>query len=309
LNDGGVEQVVRRLREILAGLLLVAIAGAPPALSQGRSAEDRYIAVRDAAIEKIRLAEDAKQDPEIVAQEVDRAVADLTQRMRTLIGPVEIKTFPQPPKLHADTLYMTDVGFGMLDGLLFFTANEEPQFIVTTDTLFTRWLRTRKDGGVPQDRTAALKNTTFYTHAMSADAVVIKYLEMPIAKASTAKLAIALLVARTQDDTPMVPAEIFVAAIHGSKVFIAVERIEAKFSPSPACSAARAETVRKADDMIDAFRSGGEKDAALSEKAAALREQSEAHYLRCTSGDLKKQAAFALAVKQAQALYGRLPGR
>jgi hypothetical protein len=98
-----------------------------------------------------------------------------------------------PARLNLDTLYKGDQGFGMLDGLRFDSefgesgekagANGtdgkyvEPKahIIVTTQTMFARWLRIHKDWwdkglkNVPQQIGSALRDESFYTQAISTD--------------------------------------------------------------------------------------------------------------------------------------------
>ena len=71
--------------------------------------------------------------------------------------------------------------------------------IVTTQPLFERWLRAHKDWwgkkhkNVPQQIGAALKDESFYTQAISTDAAVVNFNELPIAKPASATFAFAML--------------------------------------------------------------------------------------------------------------------
>jgi hypothetical protein len=111
-----------------------------------------------------------------------------------------------PAKLHIDTFSKGDEGFGMLDGLRFdalLGKNDqkagqdgadgkyvEPKahIIVTTQTLFERWLRAHKEWwgkdikNVPQQIGTALKDESFYTQAVSSGSAVVNFNSLPIAK-------------------------------------------------------------------------------------------------------------------------------
>ena len=67
--------------------------------------------------------------------------------------------------------------------------------IVTTQTLFERWLRAHKDWwgknikNVPQQIGAALKDGSFYTQAISSGSAVVNFNSLPIAKPAGAAFA------------------------------------------------------------------------------------------------------------------------
>jgi hypothetical protein len=146
--------------------------------------EERYIATRDAAIKKLQPMYDASNSD--AANKAEAAVvADLQTQMTAILGERGYKGFG-PAKLNLDTLSKGDEGFGMLDGLRFEAetgkngakpgtkdaAGEYVQpkayIIVTTSTMFERWLHGHKDWwdkgvkNVPQQIGAALKDGSFY---------------------------------------------------------------------------------------------------------------------------------------------------
>ena len=67
----------------------------------------------------------------------------------------------------------------------------------------------------------ALRDESFYTQAISTDAAVVKFNELPIAKPASATSAFAMLAGRTQDSTPNAADEVFVAALANGKVYVA----------------------------------------------------------------------------------------
>jgi len=87
---------------------------APPA----KAAEYRYIAARDAAIEKISAIYDAGKADEAARKAEEAATADLAARMRAILNEAARDGFG-PHRLHIDTFNKGDEGFGMLDGLRF----------------------------------------------------------------------------------------------------------------------------------------------------------------------------------------------
>ena len=110
------------MHKILAAILTFAapcfIGMLSSASAASSSSEDRYIAVRDAAIEKIsKLYDDNKFDD--AAQKAEDAVrADLLEQMSAILAEPGRKGFG-PAKLNLETFYKGDEGFGTLDGLRF----------------------------------------------------------------------------------------------------------------------------------------------------------------------------------------------
>ncbi|MGY4420698.1 hypothetical protein ACVWY2_003147 [Bradyrhizobium sp. JR6.1] len=186
-----------RLALILSPILVLSPARAT-------SPEDRYIAARDAAIAKFAKQEkDGKID-----EAVDKAEAAARDELKGQL--VAILSQPArpgfaPAQLNLDTLYRGDMGFGMLDGLRFDAdtgrngakigekhadgsfVEPKAHIIVTSEALFTRWLHEHKawwDKGsknVPQQIEPALKFEGLYTQAISTDAAVINFNELPVA--------------------------------------------------------------------------------------------------------------------------------
>jgi len=146
---------------LIASLCLAATiaTAAPPA----KEAENRYVAARDAAIEKISAIYDTGNVDEAARKAEDAASADLATQMRAILNEAAREGFG-PARLHIDTFNKGDEGFGMLDGLRFDAVvgkNGEKagqdgadgkyvapmaHIIVTTQTLFERWLHARSGG-------------------------------------------------------------------------------------------------------------------------------------------------------------------
>src|SRR5258708_31278506 len=172
-----------RLAVFLISILTVSNAiAAPPAASP----EDRYIATRDAAIEKSSKLYDAGKFDDGAQKAEDTTRGELQAQMGAILAESNRKGFA-PPTLNLDTFYKGDQGFGLLDGLRFDaetgTTGEkagsngadgkyvEPKvhIIVTTERLFARWLRAHKDWwdnglkNVPQPIEAALKFEGLHT--------------------------------------------------------------------------------------------------------------------------------------------------
>jgi hypothetical protein len=287
------------------------------------SPEDRYIAARDAAIKKLQPIYDAGNADDAATKAEDAVQADLRAQMIAILGDLTYPGFG-PVELNLDTLYKSDEGFGMLDGLRFDAETGksgekagsngadgnyvEPKahIIITTQTMFERWLHAHKDWwdkgikNVPQQIGAALKDESFYTQAISTGAAVVNFATLPIAKPSPTALVYAMLAGRTQDAIPDAADEIFVSAVAGGRVYVAHGSIEPAVQ-IPACVAMRADYYKRAKESDEKFQFK-EIDKKAYSKLGNLRQQGEDAYKRCFTERAAQQPSFAEATQQAQAL-------
>ena len=294
-------------------------AAAPPA----KAAEDRYIAARDAAIEQISAIYDAGNVDEAARKAEEAASADLAAQMRVILSEAARAGYG-PAKLHIDTFNKGDEGFGMLDGLRFDATlgkngekagqdgadgkyvEPKAHIIVTTQTLFERWLRAHKDWwgkdikNVPQQIGAALKDESFYTQAVSSGSAVVNFNSLPIARPAGASFVYGMLAGRTQSDISNAADNVFVSAIANGKVYIAYGSIDPKVQV-PACIAIRASYDKKAEQAEDDLRF--EKIGRRAyDKLGNLRQKGEDAYKRCFTQNAPKQPSFAQATRQAESL-------
>jgi hypothetical protein len=286
-------------------------------------AEDRYVATRDAAIRKISAIYDAGNRDDAARKAEEAASADLETQMRAILHEPARDGFG-PARLNVDTFAEGDEGFGTLDGLRFDaklgingeTAGQngadgkyvEPKahIVVTTQTLFERWLRAHKDWwgkntrNVPQQLGAALKDESFYTQAISSGAAAVNFGSLPIAKPAGASFAHAMLAGRTQSELPDAADQVFVAAIAGGKVYVAYGSIGPKVE-IPTCIAIRASYTGKAEQAREDLQSG-KIDRKAYDKLGDLHQNGEDAYRRCFAENAPKQPSFANATRQAETL-------
>jgi hypothetical protein len=307
-------------RFIAAAGVIATLSGAAPLKP---SPENRYVATRDAAIAKFSPIYDAGKSDDATTKAEDAVFADLRAQMAAILGEPDRKGFG-PAKLNIETFYKGDEGFGTLDGLRFDSelgANGEKagqngadgkyvepgaHIIVTTQTLFGRWLRAHKDWwdrdirNVPQQIGSALRSESFYTQAIPTDSAVISFNSLPITKPPSATSAYGFLAGRTQSEIPDAADEVFVSALANGKVYIAYGSIAPKVEVA-SCLAIRADYNKKAEDADNKFRFK-EIDKKAYDKLGDFRQQGEDAYKRCFTQRAPPQPSFAEAVKQAQAL-------
>ena len=204
------------------------------------------------------------------------------------------------------------MGFGLLDGMVYGGVDAKTRVIVTTASLFQRWLRQHKDwwgknsANVPQEPTAAVRENAFYTQAVLTDSAIMRLAELPIRKPAGAGFAYAMLAARSQSEVPSRADEIFVAMARGGRVFVAYTKEFDAVGPIAPCDALRKDLIKQS---VEVDEEPDLDDQARREKSDALREKSETEFLRCFARKAPRQDRFAAARKAAQALIDRLPER
>jgi hypothetical protein len=289
---------------LLAVLLLTPAAAQTP--------EETYFATRAAAIAEIKAATAAQHpgptdgdDAKVLAlNEKDRA--ELERQMRVIVGPVEIKGMSDKSALNLDALSEGDEGFGLLDGMVYGALDARTRVIVTTDSVFRHWLDEHKDwegdGSIvlAQNPADAVKEEAFYSQAVSTDAAIMRFADLPIRKPPDAAFAYAMLAARSQDDAPTKANEVFVALSQGGRTFVAYTKEFSAVGPIPAC-----EKIRT--DYADQAAKAARNPALSQDQVDALSAKSDSEFLRCFAQNAARQAGFAAAAKAAQTLIDRLP--
>jgi hypothetical protein len=309
-------------RLVAAAVVIATLSGAAAA-PLAPSPEDRYVATRDAAIAKFSPIYDAGKSDDATTKAEDAVFADLKAQMAAILVEPGRKGFG-PARLNIETFYKGDEGFGTLDGLRFDSELGEngekagqngadgkyveprTHIIVTTQTLFERWLRAHKAWwgkgikNVPQRIGSALRDESFYTQAITTDSAVINFNSLAVAKPASATFVYGFLAGRTQSDIPNAADEVFVSALANGKVYIAYGSIAPRVEIA-SCLAIRAGYNKKAEDADNKFRSD-EIDRKAYDKLGDFRQQGEDVYKRCFIQRAPQQPSFAEATKQAQAL-------
>jgi hypothetical protein len=293
------------------------------------SPEDRYIAARDVAIEKISTLYDEKSD-QTAAEKAEAGLrADLLAQMKTIVGDTSRKGYG-PATLSLLSFYKGDDTFGALDGVRFESElgdnggkagrngadgkYVEPKafIIVTTQPMFERWLRSHeewwndKTKSLPQKFATALKDETFYTTTFPNGSAMVSFGTVPIAKPANATFAYAMLGARTQSDIPNAADEVYVAALANGKAYVASSTVKPKVQV-PACIAIRKSYEKKAEKAADDLQFN-RIDKEAYEKLGDFRQQGEDAYKKCFGERVAQQPSFVEATKQAQALLAAAMG-
>ncbi|MBG0810848.1 hypothetical protein IY145_15880 [Methylosinus sp. H3A] len=282
-----------------------------PLAASAVTPEEAYLASRDRHIAKLRKLEAAGKAAGQAEANEKKALKELDEKMEAIIGPVSVEGFQKLGKYSIETLF-DGVGADQLDGLAFAGDDDKSQLSVSTDGLAEAFLRAHRKSWIksekpPQTLGQALASPYFYTVAISPDAGVEKYADLPIAKPAAATLAAALLDLRSQDDAGgTLPDEIIVAVASGGRLFIASTPAKAKIETAPACEKAWSEHQARAKKAMDSYSASGRADEKDFEAYSKLQEEGSAAFRRCFAEHAKSEKFFVALTQEAQALADKL---
>jgi hypothetical protein len=224
-----------------------------------------------------------------------------------LSAPFSTPGFPTEGKLNLVSLFPDDVGFGMLDGLVYGEGESDKSIVVTTDSLLDKWFlghpKGRSKDDIPTSAAAAVKTEDFYAQAVDSDSGAANYGEIPVSAPPRAKFAHAMLsLIGNGQLVPGTPDRIFVALEQDGRVFIVSEKLTTHVPPIPACDRAGADTTKEADAIDSAFMKGGGKNKKLLDLVEKLRNEADAAVCNCFASKVEGTPAFKAAEVQAAAI-------
>jgi hypothetical protein len=281
-----------------------------PSVAGATSPEQSYLAARDAQIRKAAAAEKKLGvSSDRFSKFHESALADLEGQLKQLIrlSALTIPGVVKAPKINNEALLRNDLGFGMLDGLVYSSEDYKTRAVVTTEGLLKTWLRDHrkwwKDKELPDDPAKAVTYPVFYTQAVNSDATMSKYADLPITKPATATVAVAMLVGWAQDTGPWEPDELAVSVMQGGKLYVVRVPAGTKIGPFPACNALWDEAAEKRDKTAEAQRANPK----APDRMMQIENEGEAAYQHCFAERAPKEKGFAELVRQAQTIVDALP--
>ncbi len=282
--------------------------------SYAASPEDDYIAARDKAIAEVAAQESANTAIETIDAQNEKDLADLQQRLATILGPLAVKDFPATGTINLESLNASDIGYGMLDGLRYAQSEDGPSIVASTRGLTERWLKSKSDETeadfkLPASIGEALKLDNFYTQAIGSDAAFSGTLDFQVKKPDGADIVVARLGGWTQDVGPIYDQHVVVAVVKGDRVLIA----EAPASPAvpkiAACDSIWAAADAAAQKTEQTNQDSNQDDSSATDAANAVWEKGDADYRTCMAQRLPGDPAFAGLLKQAQGLADSMSGK
>jgi hypothetical protein len=276
------------------------------------SPEADYLEARDKAIAEVKALENSKASQSAIDAAMDKALADLTKRLKDIVGPVSIKGFPGAGRLN-----LLNEAYGSLDGSLDGVAYDDQGsgVVVTTRSLLTAWLEGKakdedKESRLPTDVEAAVRQENFYTLSFGGDAAIVKFADLPVTKPAGAALAVAALGLIMQGTGYSPPDTIVATVVKGDRVFVASIPRTAPIGKIPACDAILTESSRKADKLQAEYdaedRASGLKNKKLFDEISQAQDQGYTDARACFNARAPKQSFFAGLTKEAQSLVDRL---
>ncbi|WP_400767184.1 hypothetical protein [Methylosinus sporium] len=282
-----------------------------PLAAAAATPEEAYLSHRNRATAKLRKLEAAGKAAGAAEAEERKTLKELGEKMEAIIGPVSVPGFQKLGKYSIETLF-DGIGADQLDGLAFAGDDEKSLLTVSTRGLAEAFLRARrkdweKSERPPRTLGEALASPLFYTLAVSPDAGVEIYADLPIAKPAAATLATAVLDLRSQDDAGgALPDEIIVAVASEGRFYIASTPAKAKIEAGPACEKIWSEHQVEAKKAMDSYSASGRADEKDFEKYSKLQEEGSAAFRRCFAEHARSEKFFAALTAQAQALADEL---
>jgi hypothetical protein len=269
-----------------------------PMILVAASLEEKYFETRDNFIRQFEKA----SVPIDVLDEKDRhALAELEKQLKPIIGSVNVEGFPKQGKINLRTLEK-DYGFGQVDGLSFSAKQEE--LFVTTDNILKKYLAGQPE--LPKDLAELSKTGEFYVRAITAEAAVTYFAEIPLKSADGKSYVHAFLGLTAQDIGPIIPKDIFVFVTNGNRILAVQSPAATEITEIPQCRNEWERFAKKKSDAMEVYRSSGSKDQKATDESVQYEEQGFEAYQRCYDREAKNQKFFASLKKQAQSIIDRL---
>lgn len=274
--------------------------------------ETEYIATRDAYKKAIA----ARQRLHVPATPADlsadiAALHDLEARVRPIVGDFRAAGFPGLGKINIATLYPGNVDSGLLDGLLFRSADSTARIVVTTRALFMNWLGfgVTKPTWTPHDLDASLRRPELYTAALETDAAVVRYADIPVDSAARTGVVAAMLVRREQDDCDCTPDEVVIGVVRGERIFIVDMPARDTIAPMRECVAVWNDGQRRSGEIMKASRRGNSVDTSSWGRAFRAGVDAASLYRACYAEQVRHEPRLARLAAQVRDIVALLPAK
>src|SRR6266480_6210095 len=269
--------------------------------------EEKYLETRDNFIREFEKASTgidslAEQDQHALDEKDRHALAELEKQLKAIVGPVNVEGFSKEGKINLETLQNGDLGFGQVDGLRF-SARQEYLF-VTTDNLLKKYLAGQPE--LPKDLAELSRTGEFYTLAITAEAAVTYFAEIPVKSPNNKSDVRAFLGLTAQDIGPFIPKDVFVFVTKGNRILAVQSPAAAEITEIPQCRSEWERFARKKSDAYEVYRSSGLTNEKAFDEGVQHEQQGFEAYQRCYDREAKNQKFFASLKKQAQSIVDRL---
>jgi hypothetical protein len=257
------------------------------------SLEEIYFETRNKYIQQFEKSENYVLE--------DSVLADLDEKLKVIIGPVNIEGFPKQGRINLETLHK-DFGFGYVDGLWF---DSDPEYLfVTTNSVLKRFLDEKPN--LPKDLTSLSKTENFYRYAFDLGSRVTRYAVIPVKCTNEECLAYAFLGLSAQDIGPFMPEYLYVFVSSGNRILLVMSPVETEISEIPQCRNEWDKYARISSEALQVYRASQLENEEAFEDHARYEEQGFEAYHRCYGRESKNQPFFIPLKEQAQSIVDRL---
>ncbi|WP_157647346.1 hypothetical protein [Burkholderia ubonensis] len=220
-----------KLFRLIAGVALVSAS-----ISAGSQTAVRdYVNLRSKAVDAIH-AQYSDQGNERLSRVADKSLQAVRTKLKELVGPIDVTGFPRGGESILGS--REDDQYEGLDGIAATSLDKKTKLFVTTVPLMRAWLASHhKEVKSYSSLQKLLGTEVFYnaTAAISGEAAVYAYGEIPVTIRGDGSIARAILFALGQDDpAPNPPDSIAVTVMRNERIYIFTE--EAKVGNIPGCA-------------------------------------------------------------------------
>jgi hypothetical protein len=265
------------------------------------SPADTYQAARDRLVAEFSESGAADKNQSSALSYLDRQLA-------AAVPSWQAPGFPAKGEINLGSLAAGYEDYGRLDGMRYVSGAGDTAVVVTVLPLLKLWLAGHRNWwpgkeNVPQSADAAFHSEAFYTQAISPDAAMASYGEVPLEPGK----GVALLAVFTQDlafDSG--PDSIVVSVIRGERVFVAEQKLNTGTRPVAVCQNAMKQALAEADAEMNAYGASRLKDRVHFDRHLALEDKADRDYRRCFARHLPQEPTYEAILKQAQRLAALL---
>jgi hypothetical protein len=257
------------------------------------SLEEIYFETRNKYIQQFEKSENYSLE--------DSVLADLDEKLKVIIGPVNIEGFPKPGRINLETLHK-DFGFGHADGLRFDSDSE--YLFVTTNSILKRFLNEKPN--LPKDLTSLSKTEDFYRYAFFLDSRVALYAVIPVKCTNEESLVYAFLGLSYQDIGPFIPEYLYVFVSSGNRILLVMSPIETEISEIPQCRNEWDKYAKISSEELQVYLASQLENEKAFEDHVRYEKQGFEAYHRCYERESKNQPFFISLKEQAQSIVDRL---
>lgn len=173
------------------------------------------------------------------------ALASLERKLRAIIGPVNVPSFPQPGQINLEAVCRGEEGCETLDGIIYRKQDWSRRLLVTTPALMSSWLG---NGGVSID--SALRTPDKYSDAFGSHAAVLHYANLAVPDAQRRGIVAAMLILEAQDVGRWPPRSVIVTVVRKNRIYIMLAPTAVAIDTVPGCGARLDSAFRAKPDSV-----------------------------------------------------------